>query len=215
MAERAQSSAENILGLAHKIELSGDPNAPLVFLVHGRAGNFDVMWTFKRCAPPGANIIAPQAFLNDPIGGYSWWEVNPLVSGLDEAAVDAAALKLRVFIEKSIDHYKLSPSKIFAMGFSQGAGLLSIVLQREPRFLTGVAILAGFVVKQPEISLKPSTRVFIGHGAEDEVVPLEKAKRGFEFLKSRGFETVLVEDPVGHKVGSAAVRELKSWMSAV
>lgn len=215
MPEKAAIDAENILGLAHKLELGGDASAPLAFLVHGRAGNFDVMWTFRRCLPEGSNIIAPQAFLNDAIGGYSWWSVNPTSPGLDDAAVDAAAAKLREFIERSIEFYKLSPSKIFALGFSQGAGLLSIMLQRDPAFFSGAALLAGFVVKQPETARKPSTKVFIGHGSEDEVVPIDKARRGAEFLKGRGFDVAYTEDPVGHKVGAAAVRELKSWLAGL
>lgn len=199
------------LGLEHKLRLCGDPSAPLLVMAHGRAGNYDVMWTFARCAPEPCNIIAPQAFLPDPIGGFSWW----LVDGMSAADVTFAAERLQSFIESAVSSLDLRPRKLVAYGFSQGAGLLSVLVQSRPRWLNGLALLAGFVIKSEAAVTPPSTRILMAHGSRDPVVSLAKARSGSEILKARGFEVELVSDDVEHKVGAGGMRRLKEWSAGL
>jgi predicted esterase len=182
-------------------------------MVHGRAGNYDVMWTFRRCIPEGTTIIAPQAPLVDPIGGYSWWLVRP--DWPKEEAVDAAQ-HLLGFVDRAISHFAIRPRKIIALGFSQGGAILSLCIQSAPEKFGGLGMLASFAIKHPVI--RPNLEgmpIFIGHGSKDEVVPLEKAMRGGDYLRESGGQITLVTDDVGHKLGTGAMRELKDWLSLV
>jgi phospholipase/carboxylesterase len=54
--------------------------------------------------------------------------------------------------------------------------------------------------------------VFIAHGTQDEVIAIERARKGAEYLRQLGLEVTFVEDSVGHKVGIQGTRELKRWM---
>lgn len=214
MPEIATAEARLITGLEHKLDLNAGHEAPLLFLVHGRAGNFDVMWTFKRCLTMPANIIAPQAYLNDRVGGYSWWDVEDKVGGRE--AVLLARDRLSSFISKSIEFYSLKPRCILGFGFSQGAGLLSALVQESPDKFAGIALLAGFVIRIDQIGKADTkSKIFMGHGTNDQVITLEKAKEGRDRLVSHGFDVEFIEDPVGHKVGSTAMRELKRWTSGL
>lgn len=202
--------AQRALGLSHKYRCGADSTAPLVVFVHGRAGTEDVMWAFRRCVPDGFSIIAPQAPLPDPVGGYSWW--NIATTDPREGGTDAAAILSR-FIEAAKEFYGLTPRTVIGCGFSQGAGALSVALQRGVPF-GGVALLAGFVVELDDASLKDTaTRIFMAHGTNDEMVSVERARRGREYLAAHGLSVDYVEDPVGHKVGTSGMKALTAWLA--
>ena len=144
MIENASAEAIQFTGLSHKIHRAASASAPCIFLIHGRAGNQEVMWTFKRVVPENWTIIAPQAPLSDPLGGYSWWLVKEHWSK-DEAI--AASSLLLDFISKALSFYSLSPNKIYASGFSQGGAVLSLCLQAQPQLFSRVALLASFIIE--------------------------------------------------------------------
>ncbi len=210
----SSNEAELVLGLKHKYVLSSNKDSPVVYLVHGRAGNFDVMWTFRKVISESCSIISVQAPLNDEIGGFSWWDIRSTDAKTDQLS---GAETLRNFIRTSINYYNLKPSKTIAIGFSQGGATLSILSQNSPELLSAVAILAGFVIKvdHNEILSDNYPKMFIAHGEEDEIVPIEKAKKGVLYLEEKGFSVLFTSDNVGHKVGVSAMRELKEWINTI
>lgn len=209
MATPCSPEAQERVGLSHKYRIGSDRAAPLVVLVHGRAGTHDVMWAFRRCIPDNFNIVAPQAPLPDPVGGFSWWDIA--TTNARDGGTAAADILAR-FIEGVVRFYDLAPRIVIGCGFSQGAGTLSVALQRGVP-LGGVALLAGFVVETEDFDrTNDRAKVFMAHGTEDEMVPIERARRGRDVLLSRGFTVEYCEDPVGHKIGTTGMKALTAWV---
>ena len=209
----ADSAAVQKLGLQHTYRLT-DPGEPVIFLIHGRAGNHNVMWTFKSVIPQNYNIIAPQAPIQDPIGGNSWWNIkNSEEERLDE--MDESERLLTNFLSDSLVHYDLDPPLIAAAGFSQGAVLTSILLQKYPTLFSKVALLAGLVLeKNPALDRETQLpQILIAHGSEDDVIPIEKGRRSANYLKRLGYPVEFHEDPVGHKIGRAGMAALKIFFN--
>ena len=148
-------------------------DAPLVVLVHGRAGNRGVMWTFERSIPGECHVVAFEAFLHDPIGGWSWWDMA--VPGSKREAIHHAAERFQRALRAFIDFYGLDPRVLVGAGFSQGSVLLSAVTLLQIVPFDGLAILAGYVyrpseaeslnqnitVNHPTVNHKPT--VFVAH----------------------------------------------------
>ena len=203
---------EEFVGLRFLYRAGARRDSPLVVLVHGRAGTGEVIWTFERCVPAEAAVVSLQAFLSDRLGGFSWWDMESVEDR--SAAIGRAAQRVAFAIERIIELLDLAPTKVFAVGFSQGAVLLSTaVLAGEVRF-DGLALLAGFVPKpQGGATVLGVPEVFIAHGAQDEVVRVERARSGVEYLRGLGLPVTYVEDDVGHKVGIQGTREFKRWMT--
>jgi phospholipase/carboxylesterase len=212
MIQTNDGASFDALGLKHKYQFSSDPCAPLVFLVHGRAGTYDVMWAFRRILPEHCSIIAPQAPEPDMLGGYSWWDVEN--GRAPEAACANSTELLWKFLHKSLAYYSRSPRGVLALGFSQGAGILSKLVQHEPEFFAGVALLAGFVITSDH-SLPANTKlppVLMIHGSKDDIIPVADAQRGRDYLVGKGFKVRYHDDPVGHKIGSPGMPLLGEWV---
>ncbi len=206
---------EQIGGLKAKARFSEDECAPLVYLVHGRAGDYNVMWAFRRTIPDHWNIIAPQAPLEDINGGWSWWQIKPELAPRSECI--AASEKFLNFTNGVEAHYGLRPQLRLAIGFSQGSVLVGLAAQARPELFSGVGILAGFVEEHsnnylPTAAHKPN--FFMAHGITDDTIPYMRALASKSLLESWGLKVQFYEDSVGHKIGPAGMRGLKEWVQA-
>jgi len=104
--------------------------------------------------------------------------------------------------------------KIFVMGFSQG-GLVCfdfVLFLHEP--LGGVFPIAGFL-RQPEYngarfhSSQKNTPILIGHGTEDDRVPVESSQNAYNKLLAQGANAELLLYKGKHKIGVEFIRKLK------
>jgi phospholipase/carboxylesterase len=215
MREQSDSTQHDFIGLRFIHRLCGDVTAPLIILVHGRAGSAQVMWAFDRTLPEHANVVSFEAFLPDVLGGFSWWDMasdQPI-----EPEIMRARDRLHFAIERYSELFSLTPHKTIALGFSQGSVLLSASVLTGVLRLDGLGILAGFVSKVGEPGLiQARPEVFVAHGSADEVLSVEKARKGVQRLKSYGLPvTYIEEEGVGHKLGISGMRGLKEWIGKI
>lgn len=199
------------IGLRFLYRAGADRYAPLVVFIHGRAGNRSVMWPFERGVPEHCHIVSFEAFLPDPIGGWSWWDMQ--TPGSKREAIHYAANKFTNSLAAFIAHYGLEPRARIGLGFSQGSVLLSAVTLLELTPFDGIGILAGFVFlpeRKPSIAERLS--VFVAHGTKDQTISIERARTGVRTLKSWGVQVEFIEEDVEHKVGIQGTRALKSWI---
>ena len=216
--ERATPEAEDSLGLIHTIHFGDTRHAPIVYLVHGRAGNVEVMRTFRRCIPDGWTVIAVQAPLADVHdGGWSWWDIH--TASLDlKAQFHHAEEVLGTFFTRAQSFYSLEPLHLAAVGFSQGAELVSRLVMVSPTLFQGVALLAGrvspFRLPLPN-GARQLCRILICHGSEDTVISIAEAREGMAFLQSNAFPVQFVEDATGHKVGSKGMTALREFLASL
>ena len=191
--------------------------APLYVFVHGRAGNSSVLTPFASLPSPQATLLFPQAWLTDRRGGFSWWTI-PEEADTQHSRIgpelETSVSKLEGFITRALMLYQLNPSSITLIGFSQGAALSSVLIQRYPERYNAAALLAGFVIPI-ESNAEPNVtkgRVLIAHGEQDDVVPLDRARQGATTLEQQGYTVEFVSDPVGHKIGTQGMRALKKFL---
>lgn len=212
MRQRSDQTQNEFVGLSFVYRLCGDASAPLIVLVHGRAGNGDVMWAFERTLPQHANVVSFEAFLPDPIGGFSWWEAS--TRSVPEADVVRARDRLDSALQRFQELFDLRPMKLIALGFSQGSVLLSAGVLTGVLRLDGLGVMAGFVSGLGDGALvKGRPEVYIAHGSADEVVSVDRARTGVERLKSAGLSVTYVEEEgVGHKLGIAGMKGLRTWL---
>ncbi len=239
MLEAREATAEEVgaLGLQHRIYIpeGGSRGAPVVFMVHGRAGNSSVMWVFskalERLRPV---VIAPQAALADPKGGFSWWPVYATLASTQSKAVQAERLaevergarSVQEMVHRVHERLGTDRSRCFGMGFSQGGALVGTLSLMEPSMFRGVALLSGFlpyaVREAPglvDAGVRERTatlpRYFVSHGTADPVLPFHRAIESKEWLEQHGASVTFYQDDSGHKVGAGGIKALGAWMEGV
>jgi phospholipase/carboxylesterase len=190
--------------------------ARLMLLLHGWTGDENSMWVFARNLSPHYWMLAPRGPFAAEIGGYSWRELKPGTWGwptLTELRPAADALiRLADNLSTSMN---VDASTFDVMGFSQGAALTSLLCLLYPKRIRKAAILSGFVPEGTDDLLTrhplKGKSIFAAHGANDNLVPLERARLSMQKLEQAGAQVNFCEAEVGHKVSADCLRGLQAY----
>ena len=173
----------------------------IIILLHGygdNANNFINIAKALDLNEWGAYYIAlnaPNHVPNYPIG-YEWFNLYPNGiyindAGAKEKEIVKEQVKTSILkIEKTIKFYtnklNLLLGDCIVIGFSQG-GMMTFELGNHlTDQLRALAILSGRILtKDPITNLKLlNTPIFISHGDQDEVLPIDNFKQSIKYLKS-------------------------------
>lgn len=215
------------LGLIHRVRLPEQDapiRRPVLVMLHGLEGNEDVTWIFARGVPPDWVIITPRApMIADSGNGYSWHRYND--GKTDPVSFDQSVTTLRHFLAALSAVYPVDPARITLLGFSQGAAMayaLTAAYRQntlDPALqLTGVAALAGYIpgtLLLPALPDLGGLPVFQFHGTQDTTIPIALAHKNRDQLIAAHASLTYHEDPVGHKLSSAAMRALGEWFGTL
>ena len=96
-------------------------------------------------------------------------------------------------------------SKIFLLGFSQGACLAMEFIIRQEFSLGGIIPIAGFIGKKDRfkndiVDGAQDTPVLLIHGSRDEMVLPTESEIAFELFSNAGFNVQLQTPSVGHNI---------------
>ncbi|MGD0611394.1 MAG: alpha/beta fold hydrolase [Anaerolineales bacterium] len=192
----------------------------LLVLLHGLSGDETSMWFFTRSLPPGGALLAPRAPFPAPEAGYSWREfgsANKELPSLEQLrpSVDS----LLAFLDGWSASAHVQTEVIHLMGFSQGAAMTYAFALLHPERVHAIAALSGFLLagaepllEQRRLDGKP---VFVSHGSQDEMVPVELARRAVSFLKASGASVTYCEAETGHKVSSDCLKGVESFFRSI
>ncbi len=208
-------SAE-MAGLSVKYRLPAVGDAlPLILLLHGWTGDENSMWVFADRLPQQAILVAPRGIYESPFGGFGWYPKDvrlwPQLQAFNPA-MERIWLLLRneLFVRADLDQVRI-------VGFSQGAALAYSLALTQPDRVERVGGLSGFVPDGVEAVTAPGRLqgmpIFIAHGAQDHLVPVERAREGNALLIQAGAQLAYCEHNVGHKLSADCFRSLKLFMA--
>lgn len=191
--------------------------ARLLLLLHGWTGDENSMWVFARDLSPRYWTLAPRAPHPASPAGFSWRPPHDSTFGRPSLEMlRSSAQALISLVDGFAAAHGLDATTFDAIGFSQGAALLGLLTLLYPSRLHKVAILAGFLPAGAEDVAQSmplrGKRIFVAHGTQDELVPLERARQSITLLEQAGAEVIYCEDNVGHKVSAACLRAMQAYL---
>ena len=173
--------------------------APLVVVLHGAgSGARGGLAPLRELADEaGLMLLAPKSRAQT-------WDVIEGGFGPDVAALDA--LLAHVF-----KRYAVDLERIALGGFSDGASYaLSLGLSNGDLFTHLIAFSPGFMAPGPKRG-RPS--IYVSHGVEDEVLPIETCSRRLvPALRRGGYPVVYREFRGGHTVPGSVARAAVAWL---
>ena len=201
------------LGFVHVFKPAQNPGAPTLLLLHGTGGDENDMLPLGNLAP-GAALLSPRG--------------KVLESGkprffrrIAEGVFDVEDLKLRAgeladFVVAAAGHYRFEPSRVVAMGFSNGANIASGLMLVRPGVLKGAILFRGTVPFEPDQDPQLSgTRVLISNGEIDPMVAAEDTKRLARLLQRAGADVEVHWQPAGHQLMPSDFAVAKTWLQSI
>ena len=196
--------------LQYDLHEIGDASQKAIVAIHGWQGDCNSMYPLIKSTNiknVGWYLLeAPFPVKNGE--GFSW----SYEKSNGQWEIDEPRRLLNDFFGELFKIY--DSRKIFVMGFSQG-GLVCfdfVLFLHEP--LGGVFPIAGFL-RQPEYNCKrfhssqKNTPILIGHGTEDDRVPVESSQNAYNKLLAQGANAELLLYKGKHKIGVEFIRKLK------
>lgn len=218
-----QSITRNVGGLTVKERVPNGPGPhPLVLMLHGWTGDEYSMWVFAPRLPQNCWLAAPRAPYPSPLGGYSWRDESHITVQANISArrwtmisdyLPAAQLLLDLLQPENFPGADLS--QVSLVGFSQGGAMSYALALTHPERVKLVAGLSTFLPEgaDPLVLRVPllDKPVFVAHGTQDNLVPIEKARRSVEQLEEAGANVAYCENDVGHKLGADCFSALEDF----
>ena len=207
-------SAE-LAGFAHVFNPGTDPTAPTLLLLHGTGGDEYDMLALGRLRP-GAAVLSPR-------GKVLEQGMPRFFRRLAEGVFDVDDVKLRAneladFVHTAAAHYGFDPSRLVAMGFSNGANIASALMFVRPGVLRGAVLFRAMVPLPPDPAQTRAldgTRVLISNGRSDAIVPVEETERLARLLRNAGAEVDVQWQPAGHQLMPSDFSVAKIWLQSI
>jgi predicted esterase len=201
------------LGFIHRFLPAEDSSHDETLVVlHGTGGDENDLIGIGQAIAPGAAIVSPRGNVLEA-GAPRFFK--RLAEGVfDPKEVRSRAEELGRFIRGAVVTYRLDPTRIFALGYSNGANIASTVMLVEPGILQGAILFRPMLVYEPsEKSDLTGSAVFISAGRMDPIVPVASVERLAELFESAHAEVTLKWQLAGHNLAPSEVREAADWLA--
>lgn len=203
------------------------PPHPVTILLHGRGGDMDDQEDLPvRLALPDMVYLLPRAPypVSEQTGGFEYWPREAFLVGDTARANEAqrlTALWLRDLVRDAANRLNLDTSRVFLVGFSQGAAMAYIAAEETPSLYLGAGALCGYLPegRRDSTAFLPLARgkvaLFIAHGDRDRVFNVSEANLARDLASAAGVEVTAHTYPVGHDICDEMVVDLGEWMLAL
>jgi phospholipase/carboxylesterase len=189
---------------------------PMVILIHGRGADANDLADLAPMldTSDGARFVfpnAPKPFEAYPGMTYGWTWFDGWPPRLDSVAASRELL-LR-FLGEITTRYPTT--SLIVAGFSQGGMMALDVGLRATENVAGVIAMSGGLYEEdlPNLAAHAHVPVLIAHGTQDEVVPVNYARRARRVLEDAGLNVEYHEYPMDHQVVMEEMAVAKAFIA--
>ena len=213
MSTQTSNSAD--LELVHRFSTGEGRHAQTtLLLLHGTGGDENDMVPVGESLLPGAAILSPRGAVRER-------GLPRFFARLAEGVFDLEDLALRTqqlirFVNGAVAKYELDPSRLVAVGFSNGANIAASVLLTGPSVFSHAILFRAMVPFEPRHPAKlDGTPVLLSSGEWDPIATPEHARRLQTLLSAAGAKPTLNFFDAGHELTRGDVSAAASWIAAL
>jgi phospholipase/carboxylesterase len=203
-----------------RLEPQGGAAKRLVVFLHGYGADgrdlIDIGQAWRNMLPNTAFVSphAPEPCGQAPVG-RQWFELTFRDPDERWTGVNAAAPVLNAFLDAELARYRLEPSAMALVGFSQGTMMALHVGLRRPAPPAAIVGYSGMLVLpgegpaetvKGEIVSRPP--VLLVHGGQDDLIPAQALFHAAAALSDLGIPAEWhLSHSVGHGIDEAGLRQ--------
>ena len=201
------------LGFIHRfVPASDSASGETLIVLHGTGGNESDLIGIGQAIAPGAAILSPRGNVLENGAPRFFRRISEGV--FDPKEVRSRAEELARFIRAAVVTYRLDASRLFALGYSNGANVAATMMLVEPGILQSAILFRPMLVYEPtEKADLSGSAVFISAGRMDPIVPTASVERLAELFESAQAEVTLKWQLAGHNLVPSEVREAADWLA--
>jgi phospholipase/carboxylesterase len=151
----------------------------------------------------------------------AWYDVT--FEGLDRKPDARGIVASQAAIGKLIERERargIESQRIVLAGFSQGGAITLQTGLRYAERLAGLMVLSSYLPLPETLAAEASaanrqTPIFMAHGADDNVIHIELARRSRSQLAALGYAVEWHEYPMPHSVCMPEIADISAWLQRV
>ena len=151
----------------------------------------------------------------------AWYDIaqNDIARVADEAGIRESQAIVEALIARERDR-GVDDARIVLAGFSQGGAIALHTGLRHREKLAGIVALSAYLPLEGSLDAEAApvnkrTPIFMGHGSQDPIVPLQLAEASQRALRARGYDVEWHTWPMPHSVCAEEVEALAAFLDRV
>ncbi len=200
----------------HRFQAPATAEAPTLLLLHGTGGDETDLLPLGTALHEQAGLLSVRGAVSED--GMPRFFRRHAEGEFDVEDLVARTQALADFVLAAAAHYRFDPSRVLAVGFSNGANIATATMLLRPGVLRGAMLFAPMVVFDDPGRVEgrhhlATTAVFISAGRGDPVAPPHHAERLADQLTDLGAAVELRWHPGGHTVDANSVGRARAWLA--
>jgi len=183
----------------------------ILLLLHGRGGNEHDLIPLGRELDPNAALLSPRGKILEN-------GMPRFFRRLAEGVFDVEDLKQRTneladFVAAAVWQYRLAADRVVAVGYSNGANIVTSMLLLRPEILRTAILFRTMVPLVPDnLPDLSSVRVWIGAGDQDPIIPASETQRLATLFRRGGADVTIRFAHATHGLTNDEVKMARLWL---
>lgn len=188
---------------------------PALFLMHGMGSNEHDLVGLVSSLKDKCHIFSIRGPIVQP-PGYAFFTIEDF--GKPHRGVFDQVIKdLQLFMKEAVEKYSIDSTRVFLLGFSQGAILTQSLALVMGNRIKGIVALSGyipaFVIEEYAKQSVAQLNAFISHGELDNMLPFEWGASSKDYFTEQGANVTFKSYQVGHGVSPENQNDLIDFLS--
>lgn len=202
----------------YEVRLPSDYNTdqqyPVIFALHGMGSDEQDMLRLMEPLQSDFIIVAVRGTLVQG-SGYAYFQIKSIGNPIREL-FDASVQGLQQLIGDLSSEYAIDPARRYIAGFSQGAIMAMTLSLIMGNAIKGIVAMSGYIPQfvKDEYPIEPGTSlsVFISHGDQDHMFPLQLGEDNANYFRKHTRSVTYVPYSGGHHVTAELYDQFQLWL---
>lgn len=194
--------------------------APVLVLLHGVGGNERNLLAVADALDPRFAVVSVRGPLQIAPDGFAFFQVQFTPEPVPNAAqAEASRAALIDFLPQVTCEHGLDASRVFLLGFSQGAIIGASVTLSRPDLVAGLVMLSGRILPEARSTFAAPEQlaqapVFVAHGVHDAKLGIHHGRASEALLEELGAAFTYREYDMGHEITAVELADVNTWLGA-
>jgi phospholipase/carboxylesterase len=183
-----------------------------ILALHGTGGDENDLLPIARGVAPGLSVLSPRGKAVER-GAFRFF--SRLAPGVfDEQEIRSRAAELAEWIGAVVKERGLDPSRVYALGYSNGANIATALMLLHPGVLAGAVLLRPMATIRPEpLPQLADAPVLLIAGDQDETMQPGEAEKLGRLLAEAGAAVDFALQEAGHELTPQDFSLVKRWLA--